>query len=339
MDYWDYRFQYWFHLFLIRFSYVFYTTKKIIKMENPRLEMESHYYNVDHEKLKELDRWPNFFIVGAPRAGTTTLYEFLRRTPKVFMSSVKEPGYFSVSVNPDLKASKVIRDKNQYLKLFKKVKDEIAIGEATADYLWDPKSAKLIHEVVPKARIIIMLRDPVERAFSHYLLLLSIGSERVSFQAAIKNALEAKPDYSGRIIECGYYYEQVKRYLEIFGVEQVKVVIFEEFIQKVSNNVKGILEFLAVTSEPPKNVEEAQNVFTMPRTNLVNRVVSNSSLNRIRKKIFPRGLNPTLRKVFTKRTTKPQLSLNDKKILEDTYQKDVLKLQRLLGRTLPWSLP
>jgi len=285
-----------------------------------------------------MDKWPNFFIVGAPRAGTTTLYEFLRRTPKVFMSSVKEPSYFSVSVNPNLKASKVIRDKNQYLKLFKKVKDEIAIGEATPDYLWDPKSAKLIHEVIPNARIIIMLRDPVERAFSHYLLLLSIGSEKVSLQEAIKKALKAKPDYSGRIIECSYYYEQVKRYLEIFGAEQVKVIIFEEFIQEVRNNVKEVLEFLAVTSEPPKIVE-AQNVFTMPRSNLVNRAVSNSSLNRIRKKIFPRGLNPTLRKVFTKRTTKPQLSLNDKKILEDIYRKDVLKLQQLLGCTFPWSLP
>ena len=146
------------------------------------------------------------------------------------MSPIKEPNYFCVSVNPNIKLSQMFRDKKKYLNLFKNVKDEIAIGEASVPYLWDPKAPLLIHEAVPDARIIMILRDPVERALSHYLLLAGLGSENLSFSDAIRKAIKAKPDYSGRIIETGLYFEQVKRYEKIFGLDQIKIIIFEEFV-------------------------------------------------------------------------------------------------------------
>ena len=107
-------------------------------------------------RFHSMERWPNFFIVGAPRCGTTSLYEYLNHTPGIFMSKVKEPNYFSVSVTPKIKLSQLIQDKKQYLSLFKDVKDEIAIGEASVPYLWDPKAPLLIHEAIPDARIIMI---------------------------------------------------------------------------------------------------------------------------------------------------------------------------------------
>ena len=110
-----------------------------------------------------METWPNFFIVGAPKSGTTSLYEYLKQIPQVYMSPVKEPHYFSKSIVPDNHFLKPIRDKKKYLNLFEGAKNEIAIGEASPTYLADPEAPKLIHELVPNAHIIIILRDPIER--------------------------------------------------------------------------------------------------------------------------------------------------------------------------------
>ena len=121
--------------------------------------------------MKEI--WPNFFIVGAPRSGTTFLYHYLNQISGIFMCPVKEPNYFAASINPKRKLIKPIRSKEKYLKLFENVENETAIGEASPTYLWDPQAPKLIHEKIPNAKFIFILRNPIERAFSHYLFLLN----------------------------------------------------------------------------------------------------------------------------------------------------------------------
>jgi len=284
-----------------------------------------------------MNKWPNFFIVGAPRSGTTALYEYLNQTPGVFLPSNKEPGYFAVSVNPKLKLSKVIKDEKKYFNLFKEVKDEIAIGDASVQYLWDPKAPILIHEKIPNARIIIMLRDPVERAFSHYLLLLGLGTETLSFSDSIRKSLKAKPDYSGRIIEAGLYFEQVKRYEKIFGFEQIKIIIFEEFVANTRNSVKEVLKFLGVKSDPPKSVVEEQNIFTIPRGKIFTKIITNPVLRYMVRMAFPSS-DFTLRKIFTKKSPKPKILPEDRKFLEEIYREDVIKLQKLIGRSLPWLI-
>jgi len=120
-----------------------------------------------------MERWPNFFIVGAPRSGSTSLYEYLRNTKGVYMPLNKEPHYFHNDSfppeNSPTNPSPIIREKKKYLQLFNGVKDEKAIGEGSTTYFWYTDSSKLIHDKIPDAKIIILLRDPVERAFSHFL--------------------------------------------------------------------------------------------------------------------------------------------------------------------------
>ena len=164
-----------------------------------------------------MELWPNFFIVGAPRSGTTSLWEYLKKIPGIYLPKIKEPHYFSKNINSDLFLSKPIRDKKSYLELFKNAKNLDAIGDASPTYLWDPKTPKLIHDVIPDARIIISLRDPIYRAFSEYLSLRGLGSEKGSFLETIRRSIQDE-DYSlNRIIQNGLYFKQVKRYLEIFG--------------------------------------------------------------------------------------------------------------------------
>ena len=115
------------------------------------------------------DNWPTFFIVGAPRSGTTSLYNYLKTIPEIFMSPVKEPGYF---IPNDFRGF----SEKKYLELFKNVKDEIVIGEASAGYLASQEAAFRIKKEIPNAKIIITLRDPVERTFSDYLNNLRTGN-------------------------------------------------------------------------------------------------------------------------------------------------------------------
>ena len=286
-----------------------------------------------------MENWPNFFIIGAIRGGTTSLYEYLKDIPSVYMSAIKEPGYFSKSVDATLLLTEPIRSKEKYLKLFENVQNETAIGEASPTYLWDPQAAKLIHQQVPDARIIMILRDPVERAFSHYLMLIGNGSIDSSFEQIIDQSVQLPhDDFSGRIINAGFYSEQVSRYLELFPRENIKIFIFEEFIKDTKKSVQEVLDFLKVDTTIPDDVKIVDNTFDLPVGNVSKHFIRNKILRAAVRELMPGDSAANLRKIFKKRSEKPPLSSSDKKFVEDIYREDVKKLEKILGRDLPWPL-
>ena len=276
--------------------------------------------------------WPNFFIVGAPKAGTTSLYQYLNAVPGVYMSPMKEPRYFTTIVPVETSAVPPVRDKAEYLRLFQGVKDEVAIGEASVAYLRDPETPKRIHDVVPGARIIILLRDPVERAFSNYLMHVREGWQTVSFQEALQKGL-----YRDSYLEEGFYAEQIKRYLDTFGPERVKILIFEEFIQDTKRAVSDVLRFLDVDSEPPDSAGEAHNAFAMPRSRWAYRIFGSRVARRAARKLLPTPLRILVKgRVLLKKVSKPAMPQEARKFLEDFYRDDVGKLEEFFGRRLPW---
>jgi len=127
-----------------------------------------------------MEKWPNFFIVGAAKAGTSSLFRYLKEIPGIYMPEFKEPHFFAPNP-PKYDNYKPMQDKTKYLDLFKESTSEKMIGEASASYLRNPESPKLIHSTIPDAKIIISLRDPVERAFSHYLYKIRFNNETLSF--------------------------------------------------------------------------------------------------------------------------------------------------------------
>ena len=282
------------------------------------------------------ERWPDFLIVGAPRSGTSSIYEYLKDISGIFMPKIKEINYFCRSF--DSKEFLVaIRDKKDYLHLFKDAKDDELIGEASPSYLRDPQAPKLIYEVIPNAKIIIILRDPVERTFSHYLLFFAYGNETDTFTKSIKKALDRTDDYSGRLINSGFYYQQVKRYLDTFGKENVKILIFEEFVNDSRKAVKEILEFLGVKSEIPESVGEVFGSY--PYTSKVLTPIFRNSFVRKLGKMMPTSISlPLLRQFRGKKAKKPKIPESDRKFLEGLYKDEAKKLEELLGRKLPWNL-
>jgi len=183
-------------------------------------------------KESSTQTFPNFFIVGVPRAGTHSLYAYLKQHSKVFMSPRKEPNYFCREIIPDDDPLKEpVRRESDYLALFKDVKNEVAIGEASAFYLRDSLAPELIHEKVPNAKIIIILRDPAERAYSHYLTLVKKNKTRLTFYQMIKNDMKKLEVGKSKawILIHGFYYDSLKRYFDIFNKKNIHIIISEEF--------------------------------------------------------------------------------------------------------------
>jgi hypothetical protein len=300
--------------------------------------------------------WPNFFIVGAQKAGTTSLYFYLKEVPQVYMSPLKEPFYFAPHAVHN-SASDIIRDKKEYLRLFEKANGYTAIGEATPIYLWDPDAPKLIHQTVPHARIIMILRDPIERAYSNYLMRVRYSGVQSSFYNELIRDYRSQEKLYGKsqlYVEFGMYYEQVKRYFDIFGREQVKVIIFEEFVKRPEQTVNEVLAFLGVRYTV-KEIREQHNPYSVPRTPLSRWIFAGFRWLRARNirfykllMLLPDSLLESLplpsgkssgfaARILFKRIEKPKIEPEAFKFLQEIYHDDVLRLESLLGRSLPWS--
>ena len=206
------------------------------------------------------EKVPNFFIVGAPKSGTTSLYEYLRNHPNIFMPSDKEPHYFA----KDFTDYPSIKSKNDYLKLFKNCSSShMAIGEASVWYLYSNEALKLIYEFNPSAKIIAMLRNPIELAHAmHFQAVYNFNEDEHDFKKAwhLQSARKKNLNIPKRcraqqilqykkVASLGY---QVERLFTIFPSDQVKIIFFEEFITDPKSIYNDVLDFLNV---PPDNRE------------------------------------------------------------------------------------
>ena len=286
-----------------------------------------------------MERWPNFFIVGAPKAGTTSIYEYIKNHPQIFMSSIKEPNYFSINILNENDQLKPIRNKKKYLDLFKNIKNEKIIGEASPFYLSDHDAPKLIHDVSPTAKILIIIRDPVEREFSHFLMHYAAGETVRTFhdqlQIEIKNHQTSSEYFA---LKHGMYYENVKRYLDIFDKNQVKIIIFEEFIRNTEKSLQSLFDFLNIDLSIPENVDQVYNQFALPRNQISSSIIRNQTIKKIVKNILPRRTSISIYETFfvKKGYKKPDMKNEDMERLVRFYQNDVEKIKKLLGRELPW---
>src|SRR5918994_968558 len=203
---------------------------------------------------------PNFFIVGAQKAGTTSLYHYLNQHPQIYMSPVKEPFFFDHEINS--KGDVVVRgfagrrqapryaNLEEYQALFRGVGGETAIGEASPLYIYAPGTPERIKEYVPEARSVALLRNPADRAYSAYLHALRIGVEPLAdFAQALREEEERIRNgwhYVFHYRNRGLYYEQIKRYYEVFGRESVGVWLYDDLKEDPARMVRSVFRFLGV---------------------------------------------------------------------------------------------
>lgn len=192
---------------------------------------------------------PNFLIIGAPKAGTTGLYQTLRHHPQIFLSQVKEPNFF---LSPEY--FKHINNEQDYRALFNNIKPQhLAIGEASVGYLGWPKAAKKIYAAIPEARLIAILRQPAERIYSHYLMYLRVGEEKITNFSTIVDAMTGVHDIplkNGEIYRMfSLYSASLKRYLTLFPREQMCIFLYEDWKNNSDQMMHELLTFLKVTPD------------------------------------------------------------------------------------------
>ena len=197
---------------------------------------------------------PNFFIVGAPKCGTTALYDYLRTHPDIFLTLRKEVHYFSSVRYPN-----AINSLPEYMRLFAKCPETAtAIGEASTSYLHDIEALRKIQQFNKEARIIIMLRNPVDMAHSyHQQMILQLWDDVKDFETAwrLQNTrLNGSNIPTTCVTPHLLQYEricslgkQVEAALEIFPRNQVKVIIFDDFVKSTLDVYKETLSFLGLT--------------------------------------------------------------------------------------------
>jgi len=293
---------------------------------------------------------PNFLIVGAAKCGTTSLYYYLKQHPEIYMSPVKEPNFISFQFEKfpyeghgDSKLyQRAVKTYRDYCNLFSASRGKKAIGEASVINLYYyEKTIPFIKELIGTPKIIIMLRDPVERAFSAYLHFVRDSTENLTFEQALVQEEERKKDHWSPYWfygEMGFYYDRVKAYTENF--DKVAVFLYDDLKDDPIGLMRAAYQFLEVDTSFNPNMRTKYNASGSPRIKMLNDLFTTPNV--LKKILRPVGtcllgqdryvgLRDTvqaknLRKLFIKKQTREYLT--------NVYREDVLKLQGFISRDL-----
>lgn len=296
---------------------------------------------------------PNLFIVGAAKCGTTSMYEYLARHPEVFMSAVKEPYYFGCDL--DIAPYWRVRGESQYLALFEKASGEKRVGEGSVWYLCSHSAAEEIKSFNPDARIIIMLRNPVDMLYSlHGQFLRSYNESIFDFI----EALAAEDDRrAGRRIPPSAHFPgglqyrkvarftgQIQRYLDVFGTDAVHVILFDDFTTDTAGVYRAALRFLEVDDsfQPEFDVHNRSSAIrTAPdRKFLKKRPKLKKFIERALPLPLRRGMGRVVESLFAPVQRANALDPKTRSALQAEFAGEVAALGRLLDRDLShWCEP
>ena len=289
---------------------------------------------------------PNFLIIGAHKCGTTSLYEYLRQHPQVFMPQLKEPSFFTFENQnldgfPAMKRSVVTRFE-EYVALFANADGKPAIGEASPMYFKCSHSAARIKHYLPNARLILILRNPVERAYSHFQMELRNGTVKSQNFADAIQEFELLPDgiRNQRYIHDGKYFSLLKPYLDLFGVENLLVLLFDQLRTDPTGMMRSVYQFLNIDSNFTPDLSEKHNeggLWRNPLWKLYYRAVHpafGSISNALPENLQARlaSVNKQMRKKAVVRS--PEMSPEVRAELHAIFREEILKLQDLIHQDL-----
>lgn len=296
----------------------------------------------------DTEQMPTFLILGAMKAGTTALYTALDQHPDVYVSPVKEPNFFAfagkdldfrapIDQRPDGINNTSVTDLERYRELFAGATDEAARGEVSHWYLYHPDAPANIERYVPDAKLVAMLRDPVERAYSEFLHFVRDGDEPITDFAA---ALDAEPERIeknwalGRYVDRGRYDEQVARYLDRFPRDQLRFYLYDDFTARPDDVRRDLFEFVGVdpSFEP---VERRVNVSGVPRSRLLHALITTARPVRDTVvPLLPDAVVDWVNTVKNRNLEKPEMDPAVRARLIDTFRPHVQRLETLLDRDL-----
>lgn len=299
------------------------------------------------------------FIIWAAKSWSTSLYSYLNQHPEICMSPIKETNYFSrMDIDPEKfnrwykkkneldlekyfsqwilpkKHIAFIRKSKDYNALFRESSNEKYLWEASTSYLWSESAAKEIKEIYPDAKFIIVLRNPIDRAYSHWQMDVRAWTAENKFLQALRNDINNKNKWwwiSHLYKELWLYSEQVKRYLDLFPEKQIMVLLSEDIWWKEEKIMKEIFKFLGI-----KNIDDLhfgiENLWWVPKYPLISKVISTLNLHGFIRDYFPQFLLNFLQKKLTKKAHK--INEQEKDFCRSLYKSDIKRLETIIFRDL-----
>ena len=283
-------------------------------------------------EMDEKNISPNTFVVGAPKCGTTSLYMFFKEHPDVFVPKEKELHFFSFPEVADTYYKvPFVTTLEEYFSYYYGAEGFKVTADVSPSYLFNENSAKRIYDFNPEARIIVLLRNPVERAISHYLMDCQIGYQT----APLKNFLTRTDEnrrYFKEYIEMGFFSGQLRRYFDIFPRNQILVILSDEMQIDEGAVIEKLCRFLGIRRLGLSM--RKQNVFVgLPRNEWVYRIRNNDFLMRIAS-VFPSALKSLFKGVLLEGNGKKPSFVAERTALAEIYGNDIEDLSGLLHLNL-----
>jgi len=277
---------------------------------------------------------PNFLLVGATKAATTWLYQRLNEHPEIYVPSLKEVNYFSRRYD---------RPQEWYLSFFTDVKEEKAIGELSPSYFTSAEAPSRIKAFNPNMRLIFMLRNPIQRVYSHYCMELRYNT--------VSEDIEQELNLDSIIVRESLYYQQITKYLELFPRENLKFIIYDDIKTNPQKVLVDLYNFLQVDPNYMNSAIHEQTYIKQPRQKFekiytllvaIYRWINNNNEwgRRILSTLKDRGFNDKFHDLNSTEKSYPQISPTKKEQLKEFYQTDIKQLAQFLERDLSsWLSP
>jgi hypothetical protein len=298
---------------------------------------------------------PDFFIVGAPKCGTTAMNDYLKQHPEIYVPDLKDIYFFGSDINSTSRTN----TKEKYLSCFSRVNGEKRVGESSVWYLYSKLAATEIQTFCPTAKILIMLRNPIDMIYSlHNQFLYELLEDIIDFQGALdaeedrKRGLRLPDDkyirgrhFTKELLfyrEVAKYSQQIARYLDIFGRENVHVIIFDDFKRDAAKSYKEVLQFLEVNDSFQPEFHTINANKRLRSIALRKFLLRRPRVAQWAVKLIPHRLRHDLyHKLQTFNTVKesrPPIDPELRSLLQAEFAPEVEQLSRLLDRDLTyWS--
>ena len=283
---------------------------------------------------------PTFLCVGTQKAGTTSLYNILIQHSEIFLPEIKELHFFDREENFN-------KGINWYKQHFANSEDYKIRGEITPIYMYlDFIPKRIYNEIGRNTKIIFMLRNPADRAFSHYKMSIGRGFENNRFKNAIESELAElqKKEYNLqlRYIDRGFYDIQIKRYTDLFDQKNLFFILFEEdFLKNRKQTIKNLLKFLQVNENENIGVNVKSTPGGTSKYKKANKILNTAHpINQFAKKIIPsKKLRTNIKYFITKLNQKPTADKSELEeirpfLINEIYKDSILELEKLINRNL-----
>jgi hypothetical protein len=297
-----------------------------------------------------MTRLPNLVVAGAPKCGTTSLYHYLKQHPEVYLPPRKELHYFTRehlardTAGPGDTAvlQHLCKDRAAYEAEFAGASGEKVLGDISPSYFDFAEVAPAMRRELGDARVVILLRDPVAKAFSQYMHLVRDGRETLSFF----DALQAEADRASRhwsmiwrYASSSIYGGRLRSYLDAFGADRVRIYLFEEFVAEPQAMLGDLWGFLGIDRSVRPDTSRVYNVSSRPRSRALATLVSKGSpLAAVARALVPAAIRSRVTESVRRLNAgrKGQVDERSRAFLRERLVADVRETEAILGRRLEW---